>query len=116
MWSRKSIDNGATWLADDSLSDVASPLPGQPDGTVQPTYAGDYDYGSAIATEHLTSWTDGRVALSGQSQQDTSTDREPISAGTPTPTPTATPTPTPTPAPITLSARARTRQGQTQVT
>ena len=31
MWSRKSTDNGATWMPDMSLSDVASPLPAQPD-------------------------------------------------------------------------------------
>src|SRR5712691_4213672 len=31
MHSRKSPDNGVTWLADDTLSDVASPLPLQPD-------------------------------------------------------------------------------------
>ena len=92
MWSRKSTDNGATWLADDSLSDVASPLPAQPDSTVQSTYAGDYDYGTAIATKHLTSWVDGRVTISGQSQQDAFTDKEPVSGATPTPTPTATPT------------------------
>ena len=76
MWSRKSTDNGATWLADDTLSDVVSPLPGQPDGNVQATYAGDYDYGSALARKHVTSWTDGRVTISGQSQQDAFTDRE----------------------------------------
>ena len=29
MWSRKSIDNGVTWLPDDVLSDVISPLPAQ---------------------------------------------------------------------------------------
>ena len=80
MWSRESTDNGVTWLADDSLSDVASPLPGQPDGNVQSVYAGDYDYGTAIATEHLTSWADGRVTISGQSQQDTFTDKEAIGA------------------------------------
>jgi len=95
MWSRKSTDNGATWLTDASFSDVASPLPAQPDSTVQGTYAGDYDYGSAIASEHVTSWVDGRVTLSGQSQQDAFTDKEPITVGTPTPTPTATPTATP---------------------
>ena len=80
MWSRKSTDNGATWLADDSLSDVASPLPAQPDSTVQSVYAGDYDYGTAIATKHLTSWVDGRVTISGQSQQDAFTDKEPVGA------------------------------------
>jgi len=81
MWSRQSLDNGATWLADDSLSDVASPLPAQPDSTVQSTYAGDYDYGTAIATKHLTSWDDGRVTICGQSQQDTFFDHQAISGG-----------------------------------
>jgi hypothetical protein len=63
MWSRKSNDNGVTWLPDDMLSDVVSPLPAQPDPGIQPTYAGDYDYGSAILTKHVTSWTDGRVTI-----------------------------------------------------
>jgi len=76
MWSRKSNDNGATWLPDDTLSDVVTPLPGQSDPNIQPTYAGDYDYGSALLTKHLTSWTDGRVAIGGTSQQDTFTDSE----------------------------------------
>jgi hypothetical protein len=76
MFSRKSNDNGATWLPDDMLSDVVTPLPSQPDPGIQPTYAGDYDYGSAILTKHLTSWTDGRVTISGTSQQDAFTDRE----------------------------------------
>ena len=76
MWSRKSNDNGGSWLPDDMLSDVVTPLPGQPDPGIQPTYAGDYDYGSAIASKHVTSWTDGRVTISGQSQQDAFTDRD----------------------------------------
>ena len=76
MFSRKSNDNGASWLPDDMLSDVVTPLPGQPDPGIQPTYAGDYDYGSAIASKHMTSWTDGRVTISGQSQQDAFTDRD----------------------------------------
>ena len=76
MYSRKSNDNGASWLPDDALSDVVTPLPAQNDPGIQPTYAGDYDYGSAITTKHLTSWTDGRVTISGSSQQDAFTDRE----------------------------------------
>jgi len=76
MWSRKSNDGGVTWLPDDTLSDVVSPLPAQPDPGIQPNYAGDYDYGSAILTKHLTSWTDGRVAINSTSQQDAFTDRE----------------------------------------
>src|SRR5437660_6066617 len=76
MWARKSNDNGLTWLADDTFSDVVTPLPGQPDPGIIAEYAGDYDYGSAILTKHLTSWDDGRVTISGQSQQDAFTDRE----------------------------------------
>jgi hypothetical protein len=81
MYSRKSDDNGATWLPDDTLSDVVSPLPAQPDPNIFYAYAGDYDYGSAILTKHVTSWTDGRVAINNilgtpTSQQDAFTDRE----------------------------------------
>jgi hypothetical protein len=43
MYSRKSNDNGVSWLPPDTLSDVASPLPLQGDPGIQPTYAGDYD-------------------------------------------------------------------------
>jgi hypothetical protein len=81
MWARKSTDNGATWLADMAFSDVISPLPNQPDITVQPNYAGDYDYGTEVAGNHLTSWVDGRVIISGQSQQDSFFDKEPSGGG-----------------------------------
>jgi hypothetical protein len=76
MFARKSNDNGVSWLPDDTFSDVVSPLPAQSDPNIQPTYAGDYDYGSAILTRHVTAWDDGRVAIGGASQQDTFTDRE----------------------------------------
>jgi hypothetical protein len=76
MWSRKSNDNGQSWLPDDMLSDVVSPLPAQPDPGIVSVYVGDYDYGSAIATKHVTSWADGRVTISSQSQQDAFTDRD----------------------------------------
>src|SRR6266513_2515925 len=88
MWSRKSNDNGQSWLPDDMLSDVVSPLPGQSDGNIQPTYAGDYDYGAALLTKHMTSWVDGRVAISNQSQQDTFTDRELVGFAVTTSNPT----------------------------
>ena len=77
MWGRKSTDNGATWLADMEFSDVVAPLPGQSDPFIVAGYAGDYDYGSALLTKHVTSWDDGRVAISGASQQDTFFDQEP---------------------------------------
>ncbi len=76
MWGRKSNDNGLTWLADDMFSDVVTPLPGQPDPGIVDCYAGDYDYGSAILTKHVSTWVDGRVTIGGQSQQDAFTDRE----------------------------------------
>src|SRR6266446_3651844 len=87
MWARKSNDNGVTWLADDMFSDVVSPLPGQPDGSVQPNYQGDYDYGTAILSKHVSSWVDGRVTISGQSQQDAFTDRELVGFAVTTTTP-----------------------------
>jgi hypothetical protein len=104
MWGRKSTDNGVTWQADMAYSDVVSPLPGQPDPNVADCYAGDYDYGSAITSKHVSSWVDGRVLIGGTSQQDAFTDREiagpsPTASPAPTATATASPTPTPTPTP-----------------
>jgi hypothetical protein len=90
MYARRSNDNGVTWLPDDTFSDVVSPLPAQPES--------DYDYASALATKHLSSWVDGRVAINGTYQPDTFTDRELVTA-TPTPRPTPTPRSRPTPAP-----------------
>src|SRR5438094_4984373 len=87
MHSRKSPDNGVTWLADETTSDVASPLPLQGDPGIQPTYVGDYDYGSAILTNHRTSWVDGRNLINGASQQDAYTDRELVGFAVTTTTP-----------------------------
>jgi hypothetical protein len=97
MWARKSNDGGLTWLPDDTFSDIVSPLPAQTDPRIVSIYAGDYDYGSAIVTKHVSSWCDGRVAINSTSQQDAFTDSEPSVGGTATPTPTTTPRPTPTP-------------------
>jgi hypothetical protein len=100
MWACRSTDNGASWLSDQTFSDVISPLPGQPDAGIQATYAGDYDYASSSPNQHLHAWVDGRVTISGSSQQDAFHDRQAVSgAASPTPTPTATPSPTPTPTP-----------------
>ena len=77
MWSRKSNDNGVTWLPDDTLSDVVSPLPAQSD----PIHREGATWATTtmalrLLTKHVTSWADGRVAISGASQQDVFTDRE----------------------------------------
>jgi hypothetical protein len=90
MHSRKSNDNGVTWLGDDTLSDVASPLPLQPDPGIVAIYVSDYDYGSSVLNQHLVAWVDGRVTINGISQMDAFFDREPSGASTPTPTPTPT--------------------------
>ena len=50
----------------------------QPDPFIVTVYAGDYDYSSSVLTKHLTSWTDGRVPISGQSQQDAFSDRDSV--------------------------------------
>jgi hypothetical protein len=100
MFARKSTDNGATWGADAPLSDVITPLPGQPDPSIVTEYAGDYDYSFASTTDHIHTWTDGRVAINSASQQDPFVDREPISGGG---------------EPITLTAKSRVKNGKNQV-
>ena len=96
MWARRSTDNGATWLSDQTFSDVVSPLPAQPDPGIQATYAGDYDYATSSSSQHLHAWVDGRVAILGSSQQDAFHDKQSVGAASPTPTATATATPTAT--------------------
>lgn len=81
MWGRKSLDNGATWQPDQPFSDVISPLPGQPDSGIVTEYAGDYDYSNSVGNQHIHAWTDGRVTISNQSQQDTFSDLEPATGG-----------------------------------
>ncbi len=103
MWARKSTDNGATWGPDEAFSDVVTPLPGQPDPGIVAEYAGDYDYSFASPDGHIHTWTDGRIPLSGASQQDAFVDQEAIGGGGQT---------------ITLTARARARgvNGQVELT
>jgi dockerin type I repeat protein len=86
MWARKSNDNGVSWLPDDMFSDVVSPLPAQPEAGII-GYVSDYDYGSALATKHLSSWVDGRVIINGISQQDAFTDRELVGCSVVSPSP-----------------------------
>ena len=76
MWANKSNDGGATWQGDMEFSDVVTPLAAEQDPNIFGNYAGDYDYGSALLTKHMSSWMDGRNVINGQSQQDAFTDRE----------------------------------------
>jgi hypothetical protein len=97
IWGRKSTDNGVSWLPGMPVSDIVTPLPDQPDPGIVATYASDYDYASSALDHHLHAWVDGRMTISGISQQDAFFDSEPSPAGTPTPTATPTSTPTATP-------------------
>src|SRR5439155_11225918 len=57
-------------LPDEPISTVLIPQPLQPDGNVQACYAGDYNYATAFGNAHYATWTDGRVLVSGNPQQD----------------------------------------------
>ena len=76
MWARKSTDGGTTWQPEATFSDVVTPLPAQPDPFIIAEYAGDYDYSNSVGNTHLHPWTDGRVAVSGASQQNAFIDRD----------------------------------------
>jgi hypothetical protein len=114
-WGRVSLDNGATWQANDMVGRALSPLPAQPDSAVQPNYQGDYDYHSSFGATAIGGWTDGRTIISGTSQQDifvnfvqgAAPTATPTATVAPSPTPTATATATPTPSQITLTASGR---------
>ena len=77
MWSRKSNDNGVTWLPDDTLLRCSQPTASanRPEHRRRATRA-TTTMARRLLTKHVTSWDDGRVAISGASQQDTFTDRE----------------------------------------
>src|SRR5204862_5254063 len=61
--------------------------PAQPDPSIVSVYVGDYDYGSALLTKHVTSWADGHVTINSASQQDAFTDRELVGFAVTTTTP-----------------------------
>ncbi|PYL50420.1 MAG: hypothetical protein DMF33_12875, partial [Verrucomicrobia bacterium] len=77
-WGRISTDNGVTWQADDMVGRALSPLAAQPQPNTQPMYQGDYDYHSTDNNTTIGGWTDGRVIISGQSQQDVFVNRVPL--------------------------------------
>jgi len=65
----QSTDNGATWGTNFAVSDQIIPEPTQNNGLVQPCYAGDYDYSTAVNNHAYVTWTDGRVSVGGAAVQ-----------------------------------------------
>jgi hypothetical protein len=70
---RQSSTNGASWLADITISTKVITQPAQDDQFVVSCYAGDYDYNTALnaadagnstGSAYIT-WTDGRVKVGG---------------------------------------------------
>ena len=76
-----------SWLPDETTLGRSQSAAAQPDPGIVPVYVGDYDYGSAILTKHVTSWVDGRNAINSASQQDAFTDRELVGFAVTTTTP-----------------------------
>jgi hypothetical protein len=67
---RQSKTNGASFLTEITISTGLIPQPAQTDGGVQPCYAGDYDYDTALGGNAFVTWTDGRRAVGGTHVQD----------------------------------------------
>lgn len=82
-YARASLDNGATWDEDFALSDVIFAKPLQPDPGIEPSNAGSYNHaafsddGKGDVAYHT--WTDGRVSINGQPQQDVFFDKIKVS-------------------------------------
>jgi hypothetical protein len=68
-FARVSNDNGATWGADEPISDQVIPQPNQADPSIQACYAGDYNYPTAGGNTVFDTWTDGRVSISPNGPQ-----------------------------------------------
>ena len=78
-FARISNDNGASWGTDMELSDVIFPTPLQRDPNIHADYAGYYEHAafsnSGTGDVAFHSWTDGRVLINGDPQQDVFIDR-----------------------------------------
>lgn len=74
VFGRSSTDNGATWNADSAVSDVAFPLPNQPDSSIQASYLGIFHHSmfnnDGTGDTAYVTWTDGRVPVSNAPQPD----------------------------------------------
>jgi hypothetical protein len=63
-FGRLSLDNGATFLPEEPISDIDIPQPYQPDSSTDSCFAGDSNFHAALGNQSLVTWTDGRNALS----------------------------------------------------
>ena len=70
IFGRMSLDNGASFLPDQRLSDRHIPQPTQVDPALDFCFAGDSNLQSVLGNASLVTWTDGRNALEGQQQMD----------------------------------------------
>ena len=70
VYHRVSTDRGLTWQDDRRLSGQLIPQPLQPDPNILPCYAGDYNNAVAYGNTVHFGWTDGRVLISSNPQQD----------------------------------------------
>jgi len=77
-YGRLSLDNGATFLPDEPISDVAIPQPTQVDPNLDFCFAGDSNFHGVLSNDSLVTWTDGRNAISEQQQMDVYFDRVPL--------------------------------------
>jgi hypothetical protein len=68
--ARQSKNNGSTWSPEITISTGLIPEPAQPDSSIVPCYAGDYDYDSALGENAYITWTDGHRVVSGTNVQD----------------------------------------------
>ena len=76
MWARKSNDDGATWQADDSSRTWSVRCRRNKTRTSLAITRATTTTAPRCSPSTCTSWMDGRVVISGQSQQDAFTDRE----------------------------------------
>lgn len=89
---RLSTDAGATWGVDQPVSDGTIPYPSQNDTSLQTCFYGFGDFSATVGGGIVTTWTDGRVAVSGTQQEDIFSDMPVRSAAVAPPSGTTPPT------------------------
>jgi hypothetical protein len=59
---RRSLDQGATFLPEETISNVLIPMPAH-DPNLQSCYVSDYEISTAFGRRHYATWVDGRVKI-----------------------------------------------------